>query len=376
MADLKRTLFPLQLNLLTAGCNLFPYKYRWMNFCLSAHKIVLIVITFYAVIGSREGTGTSLISRLYRIYHNFTDLCSIIAILAITYSSRKIRTTLVEVASYLTPRDHVILFRCSCLLLLYKIIHLIPRIWNMTNYVSFMTRSGLRIPLVRQIDTYRYVDSWLATTFSLFVCVLWTVHAGEKNCLENLMKTIRPETGVSPMVIHLEVSKFIRVKREVMKQLSVVIAMRFLYVFIGCIVGILRIQFNRKNDTQDEIFAPEVYFVYLIMLICETALIAFMTGNLNERTELILEELETKIVMIAALSQQVHHCNFVIECIHKSQQFEYDASGFFVLNKKILLSFVASLISFTVIFGQLLVAVVDGSQNQGNLTKFFQSQDT
>ena len=77
---------------------------------------------------------------------------------------------------------------------------------------------------------------------------------------------------------------------------------------------------------------------------------SFMTSHFCSESEKELKELQLNIIS----SRNPEKWNFVFNKMKEAQDYEYKAYGFFRINKQLVLTFCSSLISFTLLFVQLI----------------------
>ena len=280
--------------------------------------------------------------------------CSVITILYLLVYRRNILEIMEGLDSLLTRQDHKHLYIFTFLTFVGKLVLIAVTNWPyIILHIWFdYSKSG--------IVSYRhYLWLWLALneraliSISVYLTVVKVIQLAERRSIRSLMSLTcvgserKSPSSVSARTVFNEVDAFIRVKDDAMKILSIFPFLSFSYMFIESVGSIIELQtaFSKK---------PIMHSYMIVIRLCVTFihafLISYMTSRFCSESEKELKQLELNVIN----SRDTKEWNFVLDKIKESKEYDYKAYGFFRINKQLLLTCCSSLISFTVLFAQLI----------------------
>ena len=252
--------------------------------------------------------------------------------------------------------QHRNLFRTTFIFLVYRIFKQTDRLISTYYWYLdiFSKKNYLRFEDV--FNAYKFLfDSWEVIGLATFISVLKIIHFAEKNIIESLTNQFDNDSkNINQDIVYESITKFMRLKNMLTKSMSFIICLFFLNMFADFVMAAIRLQKPRFRTEEEESFSFGLDAVRLVMTVVEIIYLTFLTTNLCQESQDNLETLETRI----ARTRQPRKWMFVMFKIIKAQNYEYEAWNLFAINKEILLSFTAALVSFTVLLAQLLGSLV------------------
>ena len=204
--------------------------------------------------------------------------------------------------------------------------------------------TGLELYL--SCGTYSQISSWTINSIVLFASVIKVIYFAEKSSLRQVNENIY---NFSPQKVYLRVKAFVEIKEKISQKISIFILLNFMFIFVESVVAVVLQIDNEGQGAAEETLSRSNIITHFLMIL-NIMLLVFFTTKLCHHSKRNYEELEIKIV----LTQDTKEWNFVLDKIKTAQHVEYQAFDCFPINKQILAAFTASLITFTVLFTQLV----------------------
>jgi hypothetical protein len=196
------------------------------------------------------------------------------------------------------------------------------------------------------------------------VLLIEAVQILEEQLLRQVLQDIRGKK-VTPLKVYSLVNLTLRMKKHVTKTMSFLPCMYFLNNFSNTVFTVLyritpyyfiAIKENISTKHQNFIFwfiSQSIGLEGLANLV-EMSWLCFKVSKICNQSRESLEVLESRIMFETSRQDWTR----VFQKIEEAKRFEYEAWDFFSINKTMLLSFIGSLISFTVLLVQLILPML------------------
>jgi hypothetical protein len=158
-----------------------------------------------------------------------------------------------------------------------------------------------------------------------------------------------------PTSVYQTLKEIVKIKIEFCRIMSFLPCLYFLYIFYLSVFSIVREQNSWTHPSKDKLgeqIFSKLNLCHFILVLLQMIYLSFFVTNLGKESIELTETLESTIILTPGIDRKEWF--FVFDQIKESKSYEYQAWDFFSINKQILISFVASLVSFTVLFVQLL----------------------
>ena len=150
---------------------------------------------------------------------------------------------------------------------------------------------------------------------------------------------------VQPLEVYLKVQRFLDIKECFCQSMSFIPFFMFAFAFIKSAVDILKLKIGENS------LAQNYYIIFFVILIIEVTTMALTTSSACNQSRKLLICLEKKIVTSTSdLIPWTQSLNKIIE----AKGYEYRVWDLFSINNKVLLTLVSSLVTFTVLFIQIV----------------------
>ena len=358
MEELRQALVPLNLNLLFSSCPLFVPNNKWFRVAFNLYGIWLLLAHVYATIvftTVKLPADTSILILItVRVWETVYDGCANLTILIIWYSRHRLLQILERVSCFLRPKNRRFLFRLSVAMLLHKI--LFTALSRGYFFYVLINRKREEIWFRKLYESFRIIfhilmvqHNWECVVVSLFIVLLTAVHLAERNALERLEENLGK---LSPKQLYKELHRLLWLKKDFVNCISLLPFFLFSYLFIAFVCCLVRLQALISNPlvaVESKIYSV-ISAIRLTVTVTEVALMAFYTNYLCSKSRTTLDQIEYEI----NINQDRLKKRFTMKMIEESKRYEYRAADFFAINKKLLLSFFSALVTFTVLFVQLI----------------------
>jgi len=350
MASVRESLNFVNKMLCMFGCPIFPSRYKIVNIITQIHGLAFLIVVLNNMfldraigIRAHHPLVIRIITDIWNIMYLFGFL---LLIVLIRFRRNKIMFVLEFFDQVLSFEDHKEIKR-------YSLVHVMltpAYIISFRAFTCFMySKSQGFNSLVLLI--YTALLCWVLISINLYLCILKVVHLSERNILERII--LKMSKIQEPKKVYKLLEKVIEIKKEISNQISILPFSCFMYLFVKTVASVCRYQIV----SSDENVSSEIKIFSLLSLLrtlIDYGLLFFMTFQ----TESFCREASWKLESMKRLIIERKHPNewsFVIEKIVESQKFEFNAFGFFNINRKTLLSFTASFVPLTVLFVQLII---------------------
>ena len=354
-SSLLKSLSPLNWNLMMSGCTIYPPKNKLLRLLLFLQVLFIILSQFYLCFTMFFGiTKLDIPLPIMMFWHVFYAICCIITIVFLLLYRRKILEIMERLDSLLTPQDYKDLYTFTLLTLVGKLILMTVTDWPFIILHTRLDYSETGMFYYRNfLWIWGSLNDRALISVSVYLTVLKVIHLAEKRSIRSLisMTCVALErkglSSVSAKTIFHEVDRFICVKDDAMKILSILPFLSFSYMFVESVGSIIQLQTNISKK-------PILYSCIIVGRLCVNVILAFlmsyMTSDFCSESEKELKELQLNVVN----SRGAEKWNVVFDKIREAKKYSYNAYGFFRINKQLLLTFCSSLITFTVLFVQLI----------------------
>ena len=338
-----------------SGCTIYPPRKKLVQLLLLLHALVITISQCFFCFALLNGVANPDIPLPILIFDQVTyTLCCIITTVFLLVYRRKILEIMQRLDSLLTRQDYKHLYTFTLLTFVGKLVLMAVTDWSymILNIWIDYSETGM-IPYKYYLWIWASLNDRALISISVYLTVLKVIHLAEKRCIRSLISMICVDlernslSSVSAKTVFHEVDAFIRVKDDTMKILSIFPFLSFCFMFIESVGSIIELQtaLSKKLMT---------YSYVIVSRLCVNVILAFlmsyMTSHFCSESENELKELQVNVIN----SRDAEKWNFVFNKMKEAQDYEYKAYGFFRINKQLVLTFYSSLISFTVLFVQLI----------------------
>ena len=273
--------------------------------------------------------------------------CSISFIIIIWTSKQQLQLLLKELNEYLTDEDYKTIRIYSACLLGYKAFHLlIFRTSFMFLYI--WQRSSQEVTWVIMLH-YTRIHDWFGSGLSLYLALLKVIHLAEANIVTELTENIQEKSSKD---IYNKVKKIVQFKESFSKQVTILVCLMFVQVFVGVVGNVCRFQvtyYNNNLSQSSQVFALFAFGIMVIALLRVTFLV-LMTHKWSRESQ------ERLVLLSDTIVNSRYTCRWqpTLDMIQVAKGYEYRAADFFAIDRNLLLSFVSSFVPLSVLFIQLI----------------------
>ena len=340
--SLKKGLSPLNWSLMLSGTWIHPPKNRFLRIFVLIHRYTLIVFSIILIYRAIPLKKEELLGIMYRTRHTIYDSLSLVFVITVVSRNKMIREVLDHLQPLVTKHEARSLYKFLILSFLYKILRLCPTYLNL---IVFLVGPDFEVPQL--YSTYSRINSWNINSVILFASVIKVIHAAEKLSMKQLIENLEK---FPVKTVYFKVKAFVQIKEKITQKISTLILLYFMFIFIESVVAVVRLNNSENEKIPEERFLAQVFLLDTLLMIMDMIYLVSLTTKLCQESKQDLQELENKIV----LTQDTKEWSIVFFETNRAQNFEYQACDFFAINKQILTGFTASLITFTVLFVQLV----------------------
>ena len=340
--SLKKGLSPLNWSLMLSGTWIHPPRNRFLRILVLIHRFALIVVSIMLIYKAIPLKKEDLLGMMYRTRHTIYNSLSMIFVIVVVLRNKIIREVLDHLQPLVTKHEARSLYKFLVFSFLYKILRLIP---TYLNCVAFLVRANFTPHQL--YSTYSRINSWNINSVILFASIIKVIHVAEKMSMKQLIEKLEK---FSAKTVYFKVKAFAEIKERITSKISILILLYFMFIFIESVVAVVRLNNSENELIPGERFLAKGFLLDVLLMIIDMIYLASLTTKLCQGSKQDLKELENKIV----LTQDTKEWSFVFFEINRAQNFEYQACDCFAINKHILTGFTASLITFTVLFVQLV----------------------
>ena len=196
---------------------------------------------------------------------------------------------------------------------------------------------------------YARIHDWFGSAWSLYLALLKVIHLTEANMVKELTENIQEK---SPKNTYNKVRKIILFKDDFSRQVTIVVCLMFVQVFVSVVSNVCRFQvtyYSNNLSQSSQIFALFAFGIMVIALLRVTFLV-LMTHKWSRESQ------ERLVLLSDTIVNSRYTCQWqpTLDIIQVAKGYEYRAADFFAIDRNLLLSFVSSFVPFTVLFIQLI----------------------
>ena len=340
---LQKCLDPLNWSLMMSGTWIYAPRNCLLRIIVCVHRVLLLCTLFIAPFLTFRQVTSNTLGLTYGLRHALMNLFNFFFIIILVARNDSIREVLNNLQPLITKQDTKKLRKFIIICFIYRILILIV---NFTRHVGSLMIYGLQLNL--SCGTYSQISSWTINSIVLFASVIKVIYFAEISSLRLINENIH---NFSPQKVYLRVISFVEIKEKIAQKISVLILFNFIFIFVESVVTVVH-QMHSQGQLPMEAIVSKTFIITHVLMILDIMLLVFLTTKLCHQSKENYEELETKIV----LTQDTKEWNFVLNKMKTARHFEYQAFDCFPINKQILATFTASLITFTVLFAQLVLS--------------------
>ena len=357
MESLKRSLRSFNWDLSLSGSPIFAYKRKAVNYFMKIHALLLVTVFCGVFVDNAADwavkSNSSYTVRFMMFLWNTLAFGYHLTFILIVWSIRERLVLLFkQFTNYLTKENYGQISRFTTKLFLHKLL-----------FILFVKVSYLFSVFFKDFDNnwtdisngmliitiYREVHDPFVGTFSLYLGLLKVLHLVERNMIADLKWNVSKR---SSRLVYYSIRDCIQLKNRVSKQVSILVFMMFGYLFLHAVCSICRFQlvyFNGQVPTLAKTWAL-ASIARLIVYFSQAVFLVFITHKWTQESQEDLSSLADTIVSVHGIRKW----STVLEEIKVAQEYKYRAFDFFNIDRNLLLSFVSSFVSLTVLFIQLI----------------------
>ena len=355
MLSIEKSIRPLDWSLWLAGCTIFKSRYTTINCLVLAFGLMMVA--------SRVFAACDIIMRITIKRHEFFAVAALFRSVLEEFSSAaviiilwrhqsRIQSILRRCSSFLTTKDMSRILTLTSTLLLVRL--LITGVTILDIILKVYSSIILHEKNVTWAEILGLLHPWEFVIFSVYVTLVKVIHAAEMSVYRSFMS----KKCLNPKCVFIHISRFMHVKDEAMKSLSMIPCLSLLYLIFRGVSSIVWLQTNAllifsegKNANELDVLRSKINVAVVGIAILEITIMSFVTSNNSQECSDTLQMLEEHIVK----TQQIKSMWLLtMEKIREAKSYEYLAWDFFSINKQLIISFFSSLLTFAVLCLQLL----------------------
>ena len=351
MEPLIRALYPLEWSLMASGSFLFSTRSLFLKLIVFVHGFGLfaarVVLIYYSVMNINAQKSGSIFSYVWGIFH---DVIAVITLVLFWKTRVRLLGLINCFIACLSEKDIKHLRRLSMFFFIIGITSIL--FFRFLGFVLLFWKLGFRPNMLfskMSLLFYLQFHNWDYLIAIVYIVFIKMIHLAEQRALATLLNQ---KFLMNPVTAYDEIRKFILIKSKFVVSISYLPPLLFFFVFGQAVAAIIRHQDTSWIGIGIS-FQQIITQITLSRLLTNLILLSYMsvlTSNLSEQSQEKLDCLETKI--IHSKNRQRWMC--VLEKIKEAKGYEFKAYGYFSINKQLLLSFLSSLVTFTVLFVQLI----------------------
>ena len=313
---------------------------RLVRILVYVHRLLLCVLLTAPFLTFRRMNQTTL-GLTYSFRHALKNWFNLLFVITVIAKHDSIRKVLRNLQPLITQQDAKKLRRFLLICFFYRILRLLA---DVIRHARWFMMTGLELHF--SCRTYSQISYWTINSVVLFASLIKVIYYAERRLLRQVNQNIH---NYSPQKVYLSVRAFVQIKEKISQKISILILFNFIFIFVESVVAVVQ-HIDNQGQGGVEAILSTTFIVNYVLTIMEIMLLVLLTTKLCYQSKRNFEELETEIV----LTQDTNKWNFVLDKMKTAQHFEYQAFDCFPINKQILAAFIASLITFTVLFAQLV----------------------
>ena len=350
MEALTKSLTCFQWSLCLSGCLFFPSKSSFFTFLIRTHAFFLILaslkIGLYPWMVSHNYSS---INMMYQIRSFLFAFSSFLSIISFWKTRLELLSILRFLSNRLTQNDLRHLRRISISFFIYRIVITMATRYFRRLFTYYWRGYATYYDFVNLYFYFHHSDIMGLAVFVIFVKV---IHLAEKNSMEILCKRLKAHEAEQEEVYD-EVSLFIRMKNKLMSLISILPFLSFSLCFFSGFYTICHYQNVVEHYGTSPILMTIILlnFMEVFLSLGLLCYLVSLTSCLCSRTADDLDLLQS---LILNLYRKPEKWIITLDKIIEGKNYEYKVFHMFKLNKALLPTFIASFLSFTVIFEQII----------------------
>ena len=358
MEALQQSLSPLNWSLVISGCPLFKSNNKYTRLLVGAYGCFIIIaniiftVDFLYSVNLPEGS-----SMLLLLMDKMWDVIYVtlaVSTYLIIWSARKgFLKILTRISTLLSTEDRKKLHFVSLVFLIYKILFMLVYrafySWSLYgNLCGPRCKNWWSFLLIIVHVTLKFHD-WQLIIICLFITLLKAIHLAETRIMNNLNQNLEK---VEPKVLYRQLHKTLSLKEQFMECVSFLPLFLYCYIFINsvCCIVMLQVSMDNPSESDDDRLSTILLNISNIARVSLSILLILYTDYLSCQSRSQLRKMEYQINM----KQDRLKKRFIMKMIEESKMYEYRVANFFVINNELLLSLFSALVTFTVLFVQLI----------------------
>ena len=330
-----------------SGSFLFTSRSPFLKLTVFVHEFNLfavhIILTSYSVISINVQRNSSLFFEIWGTVHDIIAMTTLV----LFWKSRVELLDLMNcVFGYLSDKDIKHLNRVSMFFFATGITFI--SIFRFLSFIVCYWNTGIPLNWLFTICiTYVQFHMWDYLISVVYIVFITMIHFAEQHALATLLNQ---GFLMNPVTVYDEIRKFILIKDKFVASVSYLPPLLFFFVFGQSVATIIMYQVAPATEISFEKTYVQINVSRLLINLILLSYMSVLTSNLSKKSQEKLDCLESKIVH----SKNKQRWTCVLEKIKEAKGYEFKAYGYFSINKQLLLSFLSSLVTFTVLFVQLI----------------------
>jgi hypothetical protein len=326
------------------GCQLYPSSCSFITFVNHTIPLPLIfghLATIYFAIPSKMSEKTY-------ILESFREIIQQIMSILFMFVVKKKRKNLVKLLDYLSlhlsPTDFAFLKRYSFILSIPYLSSMVINFWDAYYWILAEEK------LVEQVVWYIVqFTGWIYGGIPCLLFILQAIKSMERNLNQRLLRDLKTGQTVTPPQVSANLKNIMACKGQLQRIFSCIPCCWFFYIFAKVVLIITRFQISYFAFKKLELIAYLRTFESVIIIFLLVYLL-FVAESMLRDSKTLAEKLSVEIIKKDDIKKW---CNTMID-LETTRSFEFTAWDLFVINKRLILSFTSSLVTFTVLFVQLV----------------------
>jgi hypothetical protein len=341
---------PINWTLLITGCRIYPSKYRFFNFLDSMQAIMLIAChIIHSAIQllkfPEEATKFYIIEKTKTVLLQFSG---ILFIVIMRRNRKKIHSLFEHVKGSLTPKDLRYLYWYALSL---SIPHWIFLVGMLVALAQFLRDEHTKAWELFSI-LYTVFNSWIFGGCPAFMFCLVALDVCEKNAMVQILQNFSQKTiELDPSDVSLFLKKIISNRNYMMQYFSCLPCSWYLFVFVKSVVTYILLQLQEEVEQKGS-----HHNLYSTIMMIEWISVVLLLVYVMLKTESILTKSNDRLEVLSEkviLRNDTETWIQVLNDIRQAEKFEYRAWDIFSMNKSFFVSFISSLLTFTILCIQL-----------------------
>ena len=346
---LSRSMSPLSFMLILSGCCIEPLK-NYMLWIINGLQLILLLMTHMVLIGFiMIGYSDEKLQMVFSLRRCMYHVMCIVFLVFMRYNMRSMQR-IYRIMRYVKPCNLKPLFWFNVVIIVTKLVTAI-----------FVGLAGLTIQVQKNFE-----QTWIAVVrtflsffselnacgvggFGVFMFFLKVIHYHEHDVMEDLLSRIESKM-VQPFEVYLKIQRFLDIKECFCQSMSFIPFLMFGFAFVRASIDIFKLQ------VADNLLGNTYSMLFLMLFAIEMVILALSTSSACNSIRKLLTALEKKIV---TSTSDLIPWTPTLNKISEAKRYEFRVWDLFSINNKVLLTLVSSLVTFTVLFIQIIGRFVD-----------------